>query len=164
LLNYIKTEYAGSSLNLKTWTYDYGSQFIVYDEGDSYWYNPDAISYDIGNLDALNPIVICFPVTCTLDGCSGHCVVALEEDYVDDIDDLEKLDHGPVYEPQNGEFLGYLGEQYIMCNEAISDCDKEKNHIFLIIGDDDLYIFEDGKWVGYDYYKDTLSSLKKQFN
>lgn len=162
LLNYIKGIYPSSELTLRSWKTSFGSHFTIYTEGTSYWYVDNAEEYTIGDLGDLNPSVFCHTVTCADDACEGHCIVGVSETKIENVTDLGNLEGTKLFEPQNGQYLGKIGSTYTICEKSIEDCGKKSNHIFVIIGDDDLYVFEEGNWSSYKYYLQTVGELKKE--
>lgn len=163
LLNYLKKQYDINELALQGWGYKSGSQMTIYDQGTSKWYMPNAEEHYVGNLMALYPAAFCFTVECDInDVCEGHCVVGMTKERIESIEDMTGLSGSVMFEPQNGAYLGSVGNGFSVCNKYISDCGDKANHIWLVIGDEDLYIFKDDKWTNYKYYLTKIEDLRKE--
>lgn len=162
LLNYLKSVYSFNGLELISWKEKLGSQFTIDKTDNSYWYISNAEPYPIGGLDDVNPTVICYTVHCAENICEGHCVVGLSEKGLTTTTSLTNLHGSKLFEPQNGQYLGKIDGKYTLCETDILACDKKPNHIWLVIGNDDLYIFKDNVWTSYKYYLTTIEKLKNE--
>lgn len=128
----------------------YPKESIPVSESESYWYVPNAKKVELGSLDSLYPYVICFRQTEQ----NGHCTVALSQNRIENSGQLSLLMGAQVFEPQSGQYLGTVGNEYAVC--ASSDCLYEYRAIMLVISDDQLYKFENGAWTSYADYGERV--------
>ncbi|MEW5996026.1 MAG: hypothetical protein AB1657_00315 [Candidatus Micrarchaeota archaeon] len=153
---------AGADLQLEAWDAGDG-RYIVYTEGDMGWY-VEGSPHPLGTLQELNPYVICYTTAFTGSGFDGHCTVALSEKKVDTAAELGNLYGVETFEPQNGEYLGRIGEALRICGDGEAGCGTEIGSIIFVIADDDLYQFMDGEWKSYKLYGDEASGLGEKID
>ncbi|HNT60603.1 MAG TPA: hypothetical protein PKJ97_01340, partial [Candidatus Bilamarchaeaceae archaeon] len=67
-----------------------------------------------------------------------------------------------TFEPQTGEYKGRIGADYYLCRDGERECGKRPGEIVFIIADNDLYHFEDGKWIGYQLYGERAEDLARR--
>ncbi|MCX8197005.1 MAG: hypothetical protein N3G80_01675 [Candidatus Micrarchaeota archaeon] len=153
--------------------YIYPKESIVLkDPYTSYWYYPNARKAYLGELGASNFFVVCFDTM----GTYGHCTVAISEKPVLSINEVFSLAGARNFEPQNGEFLGIIGDgrsdveleigdkefyfDYDIC--SLEECPTLSPYkIRLIITDSDLFKFYNGKWTSYGDYQAKIKQLLK---
>ncbi|VVB66394.1 Uncharacterised protein [Candidatus Gugararchaeum adminiculabundum] len=155
ILNTLKKN--GKDLDVEAWDSAGSGQYIIYEEGDSYFYYPDATGKKLGSIQDLNPYVICFS-----QGESGHCIIALSTSKINSVADVRKIDRSATFEPQTGQYLGKIGTDYYVCTDGEDGCDQEINHIYFVISDNDLYTFSGGKWTSYAYYSGKIETLEQR--
>ncbi|MFH1221803.1 MAG: hypothetical protein V1492_01825 [Candidatus Micrarchaeota archaeon] len=155
VLNTMKT--LQPTAQVQAWTPGAG-QYIIFEEQNGsktiQWFvNGEATN--IGRLGDLNPYIVCFAV----DQNSGHCIVALAQNNISSITDLQQLDGAGLFEPQNGAYMGEIGKQLAVCKDGQPGCDRAPQYISFVITDDDLYQFKDGRWKSYQVYLQDASSI-----
>ncbi|MCX8194918.1 MAG: hypothetical protein N3G22_02320 [Candidatus Micrarchaeota archaeon] len=152
-LNSIEKERGG--LAAYGWRSGGGGEFRVYPKEsihtEEYYYYPNARKGYAGNLSSLQAYVVCY----TVSSLYGHCAVALSERKLAKSSEVLEMD-GMVFEPQNGEYLGRIGEKFQICTAA--ECLEKPNYIHRIISDGDLYIFS--KERGWESYADYLQQVR----
>lgn len=162
LLNSIKAK--RPNLMLKTWADGGDARFLIYPlhpgPDERYYYYPQSHAVELGRLGERYPYVICF----TVNAASGHCTVALSGAQINSSDQLGLLESAPVFEPQTGQYLGLVGERYVLCRPDLGEyCPALPGRIHVVIADDDLYRVHNSGWMGYqDSYKrleDTRAGL-----
>ncbi|MGV8085698.1 MAG: hypothetical protein ACP5N9_05600 [Candidatus Bilamarchaeum sp.] len=148
-----------SNLQLESWE-ESNNRYVVYQSSSFYWFY-NGTPKNLGKVGDLYPYMICF--TTYFDGVSleGHCVVALSEYNLQHTSDIAQLNGADIFEPQNGEYLGKVGQEYLLCVDRQKECELQVNYISLVVSDSDLTSFSDGKWSNYLDYKQKISSLKK---
>lgn len=135
----------GGSANFRI----YPKESTPVSETERYWYVPNAKKTRLGSMDSSHFYVICYrsgPST-------GHCTVAISPNEITSSEDVPLLSGAKAFEPQNGQYLGTVGNggQYSICSDP--SCTRTLNAISLVIADSELFKYENGKWVGYsDYY------------
>ena len=155
VLNTMKT--LQPTAQVQAWTPGAG-QYIIFEEQNGsktiQWFvNGEATN--MGRLSDLNPYIVCFAV----DQNSGHCIVALAQNSISSIADLQQLNGAGLFEPQNGAYMGEIGKQLAVCKDGQQGCDRTPQYISFVITDDDLYQFKDGRWKSYHVYLQDASSL-----
>ncbi len=134
-------------------------EFPIYETSEALWYYDNAERYNFGRVDKLYPVGICYVIDSTL----GHCVVALSDEAVNSIDDLSNLDNADVLEPQTGEYLGSIGDEFHLCD--FGDLCTSEGDIDIVIMDSDILYFDSMKgWIGYGYYGKKLDELKTELD
>ena len=170
-LNSLKKRGAG---NLEATTFAEGgdSRFIVYpieskmDPQQPYYYYEGTRKVSFGKLQDLTPYVVCY----WPGGSFGHCTVALSKSRVESAAGMGALAGAYVYEPQGGEtaggngvYLGQVGAGFSLCfAQPGENCYSKPNVIGLVIGDDDLYKYQDGNWVSYHGYYEKVGQIASQ--
>jgi len=109
-------------------------EYIVYEDDRYIWYYTEAE-------EVLVPYTKVYGVCYGVDEWSGHCVSLVSNQ------EPPYFTSGTLFEPQTGEYLGELGEALKICKEGTA-CD-ENYYIYIIFGEDNFYLFQDGKWVDY---------------
>ena len=118
----------------------------------SFWYVQNAAKVRLGSLDSLYPYVICFRQTEQ----NGHCTVALSQNRIENTGQVQLLAGAQVFEPQSGQYLGTVGNEYTICSD--DSCLYRAHAIMLVISDSDLYKFDNGKWAGFADYGERISA------
>jgi len=155
ILNSMRLE--NSSLTAIAWQPSASGEFRVYPKESSdstnepYWVYSNAKAAPMGSLS--HPYVICY----TVDPSSGHCVVALSSIAIEGSSQVAELTGAHVFEPQNGRYLGRIGESFGICTQP--GCSQMAGGIWMVISDSDLYIYGDDGWQG---YADSLSQVRQE--
>ena len=158
-LNRLKS--SGADRELEAWDKS-GSRYVFYeDEGNTRWYVWGS-AHPLGSLQELSPYVICFTTKYEAETFEGHCIVALSEKEINSVDEIQGLEGAEAFEPQNGEYVGMVGEMLHVCSEGEALCDRIPGSIIFVISDDDLYQFIGGKWVSYKLYGEKASELERK--
>lgn len=166
-LNYLEEKYAYDYLIVEAWEHEPGSRYILYETPGGeydYYYYPDATAVELGYLDELYPYIICYTTTYDSFTYEGHCIVALSYSEIGDISELDYLDWADAFEPQSGRYMGVIGEDFHICEDGEDDCHKTVGSITIVIGDDDLYNFNDGEWESYETYSELAYIIKTQLD
>ena len=152
ILNSVRQKNA--SLRLVAWQPAETGEFRIYPkatpgETGPYWAYTNAAGVDMGSPS--QAYVACY----TVDAASGHCIVALSGNNVAESTQVPLLSGAYLFEPQSGRYLGKIGESLQMCGG--SGCKSETGKIWLVISDNDLYIYGDNGWQGYADYLSRVS-------
>ncbi len=147
-------------VKLKGWTESPGSEFVIYETSERYWYYEGEEVY-FGFLRDLEPYVICYTTEYTPPLIEGHCIIALSDEEISSADDLENIDGSVTFEPQDGRYKGVVGEDFHLCREGELFCDTNVNSIFFVITNDDLYQFVEGEWKNYRLYQQSASDFRE---
>lgn len=148
---------AGLGPELEAWEQGTG-KYVIYQDDGTVWYM-DGKAYPLGSLRGLYPYAVCYTTYVSGMDFEGHCRVALADGEISSASEIGKLGGAQVFEPQTGEYTGKVGEDYGLCAEGETFCDREVGSIVFVIGDGDLYQFKEGGWVGYELYGEYLSQL-----
>jgi hypothetical protein len=144
------------NLTLVAWE-EGGGIFRVYPKEslknvDEYWYYEAARAKNLEKLGNKPLWVVCFPY-----GLAGHCAVAVGGS---ENEDLPQLNDAEIFEPQNGQYMGKVGEKFSVCNPSKElNCWSTEHSIIIIISDNDLYKVEGDRWTSYGKIYSQLSSL-----
>jgi len=155
ILNSARKE--NSSLNVVAWQPAESGEFRVYPketpgETGAFWVYSNAKAANLGTPS--HAYVICYSV----DAASGHCVVALSASDVQSSSQVPSLSGAYAFEPQSGRYLGKLGEMLSIC--ANSGCKSTGGKIWMVIADNDLYMYGDNGWQGYADYLSRVQDEK----
>ncbi len=134
----------------------YPKESIPVSDTDSFWYVPNSKKAPIGELDSSHAYVICFRSSQT----SGHCTVAISPNKIESSSQVGLLEGAQVFEPQNGFYLGEVGQEFSICDSSL--CTRTVRAIQLVISDDDLYKYENGGWIGYADYVAKVRQAKAE--
>jgi len=153
ILNSLRGQNAG--LSAVAWQPAESGDFRVYPketpgETGPYWVYGNAKAARLGPL--AHPYVICYSV----DASSGHCAVAISPAAINSSAQVPFLEGAQAFEPQNGRYLGRLGESLSLCNG--SGCKQQGGKIWMVISDSDLYIHGGSGWEG---YADSLAQAQQ---
>lgn len=148
--------------SLVAWEPNEGTDFRVYppesEQNVQYYYYDGAKGVDVGSILS-NFYVICYPLT----PAAGHCTVAVSQVKINSSAQLPLLSGSPVFEPQNGRYLGKIGSEFELCNaKNFARCQSRVGSIIIVISDDDLYQIYNEKWVGYKDYGEEVVQLKDE--
>jgi hypothetical protein len=146
-----------------------GGRYVVYEDASSgrYWYYDDAEGRTIGNTRTDNPYAVCYFYDTEGDTRIGHCIIMLSGREIETPDDItnENLDGAALFEPQDGSYMGAVGDEFTVCEDGDSDCDGRDYALAFIITGSDLFEFSEGEW---SYYagregevQDLLSGLAR---
>ena len=146
-------------LQLEGWTEGAG-KYTIYEETERYWYFDDAEGIWLGSVKDSNPYAVCYFFE-TGDVSLGHCVIMLTNKTIDSPEDIstENLKGSPLFEPQDGRFLGRVGGKFSACSDGEDGCEGEINSLAFLISDDDLYEFSSGEWHYYSGYRDRIGEI-----
>jgi hypothetical protein len=143
-------------VELLAWTPS-GNEFIIYETSTRYWYY-DGDPVVLGSLDDLYLVSFCYVMSYSQTSLLGHCVVALAEQEIKSVDDIDALDGASVFEPQNGEYLGEIGEDFNLCT-GDSDCGTSDGDLIIVITNNDFYKIEDGEWQGFSTALESIEEF-----
>jgi hypothetical protein len=153
----------GEGLRLLGWKQGSG-EFVTYrSDSGTYWYYPGQGIY-LGTLDAASPYAICYLTDLSWPAPVGHCIVALAGGEITSVADLSNLDGAVAFEPQNGAYMGYIGSggQYHLCRDGEMSCGDGAGEIFIVMADDDLYEFKNGRWESFGTYRAQAEALRER--
>lgn len=144
--------FEGEDLSLEAWTTGTG-RYVIYEDTSTgrYWYYDDSDGITLGNAKVEKPYVACYFYGMEGETRVGHCIIMLANSTIDSPDDItnKKLDGAMLFEPQDGQYMGSIGDEYTVCEEGDETCDMEDYSLTFIITDSDLFEFSGGEW---DYY------------
>jgi len=121
-------------------------------------------SVSVGDLDSVYPVAICYTISSRGEAIGGHCVNAMSAAPIESVEDLEKLEGAPTFDPQNGKFTGIVGEDFHLCVDGETDCDHKRTSIGTIVTDTDLYEFKDDSWKSPGRYKDVMDGMLERID
>ncbi|MDD5340778.1 MAG: hypothetical protein PHV13_06090 [Candidatus ainarchaeum sp.] len=153
----------GEGLGLLGWKQGSG-EFVTYrSDTGTYWYYHGQGIY-LGTLDEASPYAICYLTDLSGPAPIGHCIVALAEGAVESVAGLRNLDGAVAFEPQNGAYMGYIGSggQYHLCRDGEISCGGTPGEIFIVMADDDLYEFKNGRWESFGTYRAQAEALRER--
>ena len=150
-----------ASLHIVAWQPAASGEYRIYpkeipgESGGTYWVYSNAKGADMGAPS--HAYVICYSV----DAASGHCTVALSDVDVQSSSQVPLLEGASyAFEPQSGRYLGKLGETLSICTG--SGCKQQGDKIWLVISDNDLYMYGDSGWQGYSDYLAKVEMAKSK--
>ncbi len=161
LINMLKQDGKNQNTVIEAMTTSKGNKYAIYgnpSNGEEYWYWNDGAGIKLANLNEIYPYSVCYMVTES----EGHCIVALSWGKINDTDDIDELNEGLLFEPQTGQYLETIGTNLRLCANGDEFCDRTSNSVMMIIAEDDLYQFQEGKWKGYKQYKNTIEEVAKE--
>jgi len=149
------------SLEVEAWSPLEGEEYIIYEKGDKYWYL-EAYGVELGDLSETAPYVICYNTGMDEIGLTGHCIVALSNEEINSVSEVENLNGAKAFEPQSGLYMGNVGKNraFEVCEEGDFGCETELRSIYFIIANDDLYQFLGGEWKSYNLYYSSAETLE----
>ncbi len=106
------------------------------------------------------PYVVCGMILDPVkDKIGGHCVIAASKEKIESIEDIEKLNGAALIEPQNGRYLGDVGED-VMLIKKIDDF-SYNSYISQIITDSDMLSFSKrrNQWEGFALFSEELEEV-----
>lgn len=158
LLNRMKQE----DLEIEAWTGGMG-EYVIYQDPSSgrYWYFENTRGVEVGNTRESNPYAVCYFYDTGGEMRIGHCVIMLTNRTIMTPDDITNtnLAGSALFEPQDGHYMGQIGEGFSVCEEGDANCDFEDDALAFIITDSDLYQFSEGKWNYYEGRRVEISGL-----
>ncbi|MCX6768219.1 MAG: hypothetical protein NTY83_00005 [Candidatus Micrarchaeota archaeon] len=153
----------GTDRELEAWGQG-GERYVIFEEDDGTRWYVWGSGHPLGSLQDLNPYAICFTTKYEAETFEGHCIVALSASKINSVEDMQNLDGAETFEPQNGQYTGRVGEQYRVCQEGDTLCDRVPGSIIFVIADEDLYQFIGGEWVSYELYGEKASELEQKID
>ncbi len=155
-------EVGEEGLEIEAWTEGFG-KYVVYEDADSgkYWYYDSAAGRTIGRTGTSRPYVACYFYDTQGDVRIGHCVIMLANTTIENPEDITEsgLAGSPLFEPQDGRFMGVVGDEFSVCEEGETDCDLKDYSVAFIISDNDLFQFSEGGWNYYHGQRREIESL-----
>lgn len=135
-------------LRLEAWENGAG-RYDVYGEGSRVWYYEDADGRELGRLGAMRPYAACYYYDTEGPEWLGHCIIMLTGADISSPSDITDagLADAVFFEPQSGEYMGRMGEEFHACETGDDECGDFG--ITFIITDGDLFQFSEGRW---NYY------------
>ena len=138
-----------ADLELEAWTEGSGRYEVYEDSGSGrYWYYDDADGMAIGNSGTDKPYAVCYYYDTEGPTLIGHCVVMLSEKEIASPKDITNANLGgaALFEPQDGGFVGSIGDGFTVCEDGDDGCDTRDYALTFIITDSDLFQFSGGEW------------------
>ena len=95
---------------------------------------------------------------------SGHCVIVFTNIKIESKQDIDKFENAPIIEPQDGRYMGLVGDTssgiYLMTEDNYKN--PPDSYIYEIITDNDLFLFskEHGEWLSYSVFDEELHAKK----
>lgn len=130
--------------------------FSILSVSDGVWNYRNAEKREFGKSSEFTPYVICYT---TIPMVEGHCVIALSKNKINNTN-LQTLDDSLIFEPQNGKYLGEVGTNVVVCTNGDKDCVQKVGHIHIIISDEDLFNFYNGKWNSFKLFSSQLNDME----
>jgi len=147
LVNQICEERGSQDMVLEAWVSGTGEYYLDFSQE---WYLDGA---DPVEITGTFPNIVCGDMHDPNSGrTNGHCVIAFSNYPINNINELDQLQGASLVEPQNGMYLGQIGES-IGLEPTI-----RSSRIWMVITDHDLYLYDDG-WTGYSVILGELSGL-----
>lgn len=144
--------FKGENLELEAWTDGIG-RYTIYEDASTgrYWYYDNTDGITLGKSSQDNPYAVCYFTGFVDDTRIGHCVIMLANATIDTPDDITNaaLVDAPLFEPQDGGYLGSVGDGFFVCETGNEGCDDGDYSLTFVITGSDLFQFSDGKW---NYY------------
>ncbi len=158
----VLNRFRGQDLEAEAWERGIG-RYTIYEDNatNTRWYYSNAQGRELGNLQDLNPYAACYWNDVFGTRWGGHCIIMLTSANITSSADIsnEKLADAVFFEPQNGKYMGSMGDEFQTCADGDIGCDEETYRIVFVITDKDLYEFSDGKWNYYAGYGGRLDEL-----
>lgn len=146
-INHILNRCKGLNIMIESYTpSENGGRYFINNMND--WFIRDMGAKEL-KPNNIYPYIVCYLTEPYL----GHCVVAFSKYEINDSSQIYLLEGADLVEPQDGSYVGEIGNEIklpILTNGI--------NELMIVISNDDLYNFEDGKWTG---YKDFLFQIRK---
>ena len=141
------------------------SYYIDEKSDDRYWldYDKDWYLNDVTKTSFnsyIYPNIVCGNIyDLNLGEVSGHCVIALTQNKIEKIEDIDKeLDGAPLIEPQDGSFIGYVNRLSYGENNYISTVD-----ITDVITDTDYFIYsKEFSWISYSFFRNKIEDQQNK--
>ncbi len=150
------------NLEIEAWTSGIG-RYVIYEDTSAgrYWYYDNTDGMIIGNTEDSNPYAVCYFYGMVNGTRIGHCVIMLTNVTIDTPDDITnaKLGGAPLFEPQDGHYMGTIGDGFSACEEGNEGCDDEDYSMTFVITGSDLFQFSGGKWNYYEGRRKEISGL-----
>ena len=150
----------GEDLKLEAWEPGTGRYELYTDyETQTIWYYDDTDGKKIHG--DLNPYVACYYYDRYGEVWIGHCIIMLTEQEIDSPDSIsmETLSDAQFFEPQDGKYMGTMGDQFGTCYDGEENCEDEFNNIVFIITDGDLFEFSNNRWNYYGGYLERTETI-----
>jgi hypothetical protein len=133
--------------------------FTRFDKDNS---TDDSDREDIGDLQSVYPIALCYTMSAFEGEISGHCINALSTVPVESADDLQKLDGAKAFDPQDGVYKGVVGEEFYICEDGEKDCELRRDSLCVVVTDEDIYEFKDSRWNNLGQYDSRIGIMLGQ--
>ncbi len=126
-------------------------ELTLYEKGQYIYYLSDVDKVRV----SMEPYVVgvCYLTNIEGERYMGHCVSAISEG------EPPNIEGAVLFEPQNGRYLGRVGERIKLCKDGMKGCEDKVGYIFIIMAKDDFYIFKDGEWKS---IKGLLNELEEE--
>ncbi|HII71257.1 TPA: hypothetical protein HA265_00705, partial [Candidatus Woesearchaeota archaeon] len=142
--NYILDKCSGKDIVVQSWYKTATSDSRHWLDFDEDWYI-EGVTEKILASGYIYPSVVCGRIyDPQLNKVSGHCVMALTTDRIEDIADLQLLVGSPLIEPQDGQYVGIIDEPGGV--HLVQDGEVPlifSSYIFSVITDNDYFLFSD---------------------
>ncbi|MDD5171733.1 MAG: hypothetical protein PHF60_01730 [Candidatus ainarchaeum sp.] len=158
----VLNRFRSQDLELEAWERGIGSYTIYEDTSTNMrWYYDNAQGRTLGNLQDLNPYAACYWNEILGTQWGGHCIIMLASANITSSSDIsnENLADAVFFEPQDGKYMGSMGDEFQTCADGDAGCDEETYRIVFVMTDSDLYEFSDGKWNYYAGYGSRLDEI-----
>ncbi|MDD5172336.1 MAG: hypothetical protein PHF60_04860 [Candidatus ainarchaeum sp.] len=116
----------------------------------------------VGDLQSIYPIAICYTLSAHEEAISGHCIDALSTVPIESLDDLAKLDGAQTFDPQDGTYTGEIGDEFYICQDGETDCERNRDSVTVVITDGDIYEFKEGRWNYLGQYEVSIETMLGQ--
>ncbi|MFA5931295.1 MAG: hypothetical protein WC821_03205 [archaeon] len=143
---------ASKPVKLFAWVEKKGSRFWA--NYSNTWYMDDATKkyFDVNNIF---PTVVCGSMLDLMSGkINGHCVIAFSEKEILSSSDISSLESAELIEPQSGKYLGYVGNESGIF--LITSPSATNSYINILITNNDLFLYSNGKWNSYGSFGSEL--------
>ncbi len=154
-------------LEMEAWTGGIG-RYVIYEDASTgrYWYYDNTDGITLGNSKQDNPYAVCYFTGFANGTRIGHCVIMLTNATIGTPDDISNaaLADAPLFEPQDGGYLGNVGDGFFVCEEGNEGCDDGDYSLTFVITDSDLFQFSGGKWNYYAGRHGEISGLLERLD
>ncbi len=135
---------------------DGGSEdYKIYEDGSNIYFYSNSRDVKIGRKGDLDTTVICYDM-----GAQGHCILAFTNKTAPGDTVLEKLNGSIAVEPQSGLVMGHVYNPGDGTDKLYLNTQGYDLPIYILVTDDDLYLFEENVWNSYGLQYSKFESLK----
>ncbi|MEM4332366.1 MAG: hypothetical protein QW500_03750 [Candidatus Micrarchaeia archaeon] len=130
--------------------------YEIFQDGSDIYYYSNARDVKIGKKGTLECIVICHDM-----GDYGHCVLAFASREAN-VSIFDRINGAQAVEPQNGQLIGEVERDDNDSSKFYLKVSKTtyKLPIYILVTDNDLYLYDDGVWSSYGSQFEKLEQIK----